>query len=354
MSAHLNKTSARLIELDIAKGMGIFLVVLGHIVSNIPPKDVIWYPVLKKEIYLFHMPFFMFVSGAIAGYTWKPVEGLSHYFRFIGKKASRLLPAYLLFSVIVFAIKYAAMRLGKDMDNPVRSIWDFFNVLLYPLDSFSRFLWYILILFILYALLPLLLAMTKNRPLPLLLFAATIQFFPSTELFGIVSVKEYLFVFLLGFFFMRPSKTGESPSTVIIPHLRKFWPAYTLVLLIFVVWIQPGVFGNKLNLGMTAHFNSNKILCGLLSIPALMGMACSDSFKRSNTLLAFGKYTFVIYLMNTMAIGFAKSITQKIAPWDGNNFFWVAPVLLLAGLYLPILVKKHIFRRFRYLDKITE
>lgn len=58
-----NANKNRIEELDIAKGIAIILMVIGH--SGIPET-------MRSFIYLFHMPFFFFVSGLTSKYTDTP------------------------------------------------------------------------------------------------------------------------------------------------------------------------------------------------------------------------------------------------------------------------------------------
>lgn len=52
----------RIVFLDIAKAICIILVVVGH---YMPDNSPMWYVMLNKVIYTFHMPLFMFVSGYV-------------------------------------------------------------------------------------------------------------------------------------------------------------------------------------------------------------------------------------------------------------------------------------------------
>ena len=49
-----------------AKGLGIILVVVGHLAARQIPEGNEWYRLLKLGIYQFHMPFFMYLSGLVA------------------------------------------------------------------------------------------------------------------------------------------------------------------------------------------------------------------------------------------------------------------------------------------------
>ena len=66
-------------SLDIAKGIGILLVVLGHclkglIASAFFPATAQWPPQVVDAIYLFHMPLFFVISGHLASGKRRPVK----------------------------------------------------------------------------------------------------------------------------------------------------------------------------------------------------------------------------------------------------------------------------------------
>ena len=62
-------TKNRDLFLDIAKGLAIILVVVGHVVQGSSPNfdDLLWF----KVIYSFHMPLFVFLSGAVAAIVFR-------------------------------------------------------------------------------------------------------------------------------------------------------------------------------------------------------------------------------------------------------------------------------------------
>lgn len=72
--------------IDIAKGIGIYLVCLGHTTSN---------EVLLKWMYSFHMPLFFFLSGIFHSQA-------ENYFEFFKKKTKSLLVPYLFFATTLF------------------------------------------------------------------------------------------------------------------------------------------------------------------------------------------------------------------------------------------------------------
>ena len=78
----------RIHVIDVAKGIAISLVVLGHLaVTSLGDHSRLFY-----TIYAFHMPFWFFLSGCLYGSKdWKTF--------FSGKVKALLLP-YLLFSIV--------------------------------------------------------------------------------------------------------------------------------------------------------------------------------------------------------------------------------------------------------------
>ena len=78
-------TKGRVLWLDVAKGMAIILVVLGH--SSLPA-------VLNRFIFAFHMPFFFFASGYVSVFN---KYNLGDY---VSRKAKVLLLPFLRYSII--------------------------------------------------------------------------------------------------------------------------------------------------------------------------------------------------------------------------------------------------------------
>ena len=326
------KKSQRVTEIDKLKGFAIFLVVLGHIVARDPPANNEWYVSLKASIYLFHMPLFMFLSGLILAYARKPVDSINAYGKYLRGKFMRLMPAYLLFSLVVFAGKFA---MGKfvHVDNGVDSVLSYFDVLINPLSSYCAYLWYIYVLFIFYALAPIAYRLTRERIEWLLPFALILHFVQLPGLFALSSLGEYSFVFVLG------CCAGDHYQQF-SKWVEKTGPAFVVVFIVAACFSIP--------------WGVPKFMLGLLSIPAcyalMVGMRITESW---GILKKLGAYTFPIYLMNTVFIGVTKGVMLKLSSWDGTNFLWFAPLLLAAGIIGPILTKELLFRRISTLDRMV-
>ena len=105
-------SSDRLNYLDVAKGIGILLVVLGHHLSG--------FDLLTTWIYSFHMPIFFIISGWLYSHK-RPGDNIR---AFAAKKSRSLLYPYVVFSVLVLAWKYLLyFLLDTAPEEGFREIW---------------------------------------------------------------------------------------------------------------------------------------------------------------------------------------------------------------------------------------
>lgn len=324
----------RLSDIDHAKGLAIILVVIGHIVARGDrPSDAEWYDHLQRIIYCFHMPFFMFLGGIVYFYTYKPIVSLTQFGKYVQTRFMRLMLAYFLFAILIWLGKFVAIQFVH-VDTPVKSLSDFKTLLLYPTESYSVFLWYVYVLFLFYIFVPVLIQLFYGKIIIVILFATILQFLPAPKIFALHYVCRFLLFFILGVY--------------VVAHYEKYTTFidryYFVLIFLFVVTIT---------IIVVFDFYDLAIILSFLSLPTLHALVRSTLVKNSNLLLTFGTYTFPIYLMNTISIGIIKAVILKFTSWDGMNFFFIAPILLLSGLYLPLFVKRIIFTRIPFLDQIT-
>ena len=88
--------------IDILKGLGIYLVFLGHVLATS-------YKSVTIYIYSFHMPLFFFVSGMFFKYS----DVNSSFYKFIKKKFRSLMVPYVLFGILTYCIWLLQMMLKK-------------------------------------------------------------------------------------------------------------------------------------------------------------------------------------------------------------------------------------------------
>jgi membrane-bound acyltransferase YfiQ involved in biofilm formation len=164
------------------------------------------------------------------------------------------------------------------------------------------------------------------------------------------SILEYSIYFSLGFLAARHYARY---ATALDDHRLLFIGVFGLTLAEFLIGIVvwPGA-RNAMLMGVPVLAIS-KLCLGCSAILALHSLVRSPLFARSRVLLTIGLYTFAIYLMNTIAIGVVKGSLLRLWSWDGVNFLAFAPVLVLAGILIPIAVKRIVLSRVMVLDRMT-
>ncbi len=325
----------RLYDVDRAKGLAIFLVVYGHLIADIFPAGNQWYELTNKMVYRFHMPFFMFLSGLTMFYSYRGVDSARNYFSFVAKKFVRIAPAFVLFGTAILVGKILASRFLLVDNVPDNILNEFLLMLAAPGQSAAGSLWYIYALFEITALFPLLLLLVKGRVETLIPLLLVLYFLKLTPFFLIDSIFEYLIFFTLG---AVAVVHYESYLKYIDSYRALFWVIFCLSFLLMYFGVGKEV---------------SKLVIGLCSIPALHALVRTQTAEKMHFLISWGLLSFSIYLMNTITIGLAKGITLKFMDWDGHNFLIVAPILLVAGLYGPIFIKRYIIARIPIIDRIT-
>jgi fucose 4-O-acetylase-like acetyltransferase len=131
-------TKQRIDWIDYTKGIGIFLVVLGHILDGLEKNSIIESSQLLKFIldwiYAFHMPLFFFISGLFVQRSL-----LTKPFRdFVTSKIAVIVYPYFLWSVlesliIIFASRYTngkmqVSSIWKIVYNPVMQYWFLYSL----------------------------------------------------------------------------------------------------------------------------------------------------------------------------------------------------------------------------------
>ena len=80
--------------IDVAKGIGIILVILAHVLKG---KNIF----VLEVIYYFHMPLFFFISGLLSYY-----DKSNNFKEFLLKKFKSIIIPYIVFSIISFIYSY--------------------------------------------------------------------------------------------------------------------------------------------------------------------------------------------------------------------------------------------------------
>jgi|SRR5581483_3220419 len=145
--------------LDVLKGLAILLVVFGHSIQNYLPDSYYEQNIIFRAIYSFHIPLFMFLAGAAATYSSRPMN-----LDFIKRKFYMLVIPFISWGVIEYAISPHAhltpflTYMYQDLKFPDYGLWFlwvlFFNFCLLAigkwLTKYLRLYSYLLVWFVVY------------------------------------------------------------------------------------------------------------------------------------------------------------------------------------------------------------
>jgi len=308
-------------DIDRAKGLAILLVVFGHLVARAEPAGLTWYEPLRAAVYSFHMPFFMYLSGLAAGLSGAPAGG---HARWLLGRARRLLLPFAAFGLLILAGKLAAAR-WLAVDHAPAALIEGMRALVWRTrDSPATSVWYLLVLFVYLAALP----WARRRPRWAALVAIGLFAWPAPPIAYLDRIAGYAVFFVAGL-----GAAGASGWLGWVDR-RRGWmlAAFAGVLALIVLGVLPG--------GRLDAPAARAVLlgAGLLSIPALHALVRAPPLARSPLLLALGRASFPIYLLNTILIGIAKGVLLTWLPWDARTFPLLAAVMMLAGTLGPIVI----------------
>ncbi len=312
----MNKNK-RLNEIDVATGIAISLVVLGHLGW----KDASWYFDFKNTLYKFHMPFFMFLSGFLLAHTNYHYSNFKSFRLFIGKKSVKFFLPYLFFSALFISVYIALgyINTSKEIINITKAVF------LYPKSGASGFLWYVYVLiefYLFFSLLYQISILRRNRWIYLLVGIAIFLFTPQIKYFEIRNFADYSLFFAIGFTFQNYYQP--------LKKLLRFWgPLFlALFLIVFTLDIIKA-------LNITDHYRLGLLILGLCSLPALMYL--SILLSGSKMLQNLGKSSFTIYLWNSVFIFLSKFVFDKLG--FATHFTFLFPIYAFSGLAGPLLLK---------------
>jgi fucose 4-O-acetylase-like acetyltransferase len=328
-------TTVRLEDIDCGKGFAIILVVFGHLVAREHPAGNAWYSAAQFLIYSFHMPFFVYLAGMVFFYSGAAANPRPNYWRYVRRRAVRLLVPFTVFGLAIVLGKSLAQRFLY-VDNSVDDLLASLTALFWDTSrSPAESVWFVFVLFVYCAITPVLLRLTGGRAWPLLALAFAAYWTSPPSWFYLDRTAHYYIFFLIGSVGLRMPQAMR--------HIDRWFGLYGAAFLAALALLAFGIFDPV-----------TFALSNVLSIPALHGLMRRDAFARWEVLLTLGRYSFVIYLLNTIFIGLTKGALLKVMPWDGRYFLIFVPMLLAAGLIGPILLKELALRRVPLLDRMTD
>lgn len=324
--------SSRALWLDYAKGIGIVLVVIGHVVRGLMNASLIAnvrpYEVVDTFIYAFHMPLFFFLSGLLLHRALqKDLPTI------LVRKAKTVLYPYLIWSLLQGGI---AVALSKYVNNS----YTFRDLLLIPIIPIEQF-WF------LYA-----------------LFGITAIFAVATKL-GLKS--KALLIISLTIYVLFPYLNVPSWTLAIVLR-NSVYVALGLCLSAMGGFTKLNQWASNANaLTLTGVFLASSFVVYqaamlgkavspfLVLAPALIGivltLCLAFLMSRINIfteLEKFGRLSLEIFLAHTLASASCRIFLDKILGIDALSLHLILGIA--AGIYVPILLKLVADRmNFKYL-----
>lgn len=319
---------------DIAKGIGIILVVLGHVFAAYarqnPTSNVlneIWF----KSIYTFHMPLFFFISGLFVN-SW-----LKRSFRLaLKQKIQRLVIPYLFWGIV--SLIFLEVYSGKI------DLYRFLELIYRPVFV----LWFVYSLFIIYLLFYLMKNLLKlnNVSVGIIVIGTFVisiiinSHVPYTDdsflkvLNGILYGGLYFAVgyFLHDYLLSKP---------VLIKHLSLFFFLVLIVFSLLNIYIkEPEFFLYKAVISF-AFATLGIVMVLLLSILMLRNRNLKHFFSY------IGEKTMPIYLMHKIIVEFLSVLTYKFI---GNIYLFGIIVFTLSMVICLVATK--IIQQFKFSNYI--
>lgn len=320
VSASITDQRKRLHEIDLAKGVGIVLVVAGHLVAGRPPVGNEWFLTFKGLLYSFHMPFFMYLSGYVFYYSGRLQTSKGDYPAYVWKLTTRLLVPFFALGLITLVGKIVFSKFMY-VDNPPEGLREGILQLIY----FTRWspataVWYLFVLYVYSVLMPLVGRRFEQLYPALLAGALLLWMYPLPPLIYGDRVSAFLLFFLLG---------------MVACKFRLAWEAMikrcTLVLI--------AAFASALFALTQVGSPWIVLACAILGTAALHSVTLHMDMRQFRWLAVLGAYSLVIYLLNTITIGLTKGIMLQFFSWNGSAFFVYLPILMAGGLLLPMVAR---------------
>ncbi len=334
----------RLDFIDIAKGIGIFLVVLGHslvpqVRESVPAAKFLWI-----FIYNFHMPLFFFLSG------WLFERGLPKYTskrKFILNKFKFLMIPYFVFSILTYVLVFALSQIAPFAE-VLRSSGYYAvgfkeaapQILAYN-GHMDQHLWFAFSLFIVFTLNILFPKAAKSKTM-LLVFLALYVSKRYIHYYGVLNytASDLFFFSLARALYGKKSVILRSPPQILA--VAAVFVTSNCIHSFFYLTDMPSGFAG-------AVIYLIRCVCSVSGISLVCTLASFISKKKASApLKTIGLYSYDIYLIHMPFLvaglmGLLLAYTKLPAPLS-------CAAAIAAGILLPYTASRFIIRKIPFLS----
>jgi fucose 4-O-acetylase-like acetyltransferase len=312
--------------ITIAKGIGIIMVVIGHYYPNQSP---LYWELIRKFIYGFHMPLFLILSGYLFS-KYHDTQKLN--LSFLKKKFTRLIIPFISIAIFAFAIKFVAGQFYT-LRHPV-SVNSFMSIFITSKGTYFPLLWFLYSLFIIFTIYPILNLVLRSKFLIffisiLLLFINWPRYFYLNHVF--VSFPFFCF----GALFSRQIDFDTLENRKLIYLLL-----IGTILLTFTYFFAMPFIEDLLYIKVT------KLIIGISGSLTIISLAAilNKGLNLNHFLYVIGFYSMSIYLLHTIFSSSISIINYQILK---TNYF-IIPALfgITIGIFLPLLLEMHVLRKY--------
>ena len=322
---------------DIAKGIGIVLVVYGHVVRgwfgrDIPAEAAV-HGLVDSVLYLFHMPLFFF----LAGFFFVPSQRRHGGLGLMQGKVETILYPYVLWTIIQGSIGVALSTFA--LTNRSVSISDILSMGWRPLDQF----WFLYALFGIY-LVAVCCGSIRERLTPWLLVMVGVLLYVAqdalSEIPPVNFISAYLLYFALG---------AVSPAFFERIGGRPWLVASVTMLMAILAQVAFHVYADWRSENRDAFF-WYALPVTLLSLLAVVCLSRALSCWRLPWLVYLGTASMGIYLMHTLVSAGLRVGMTKILGLHSEALYII--VGTVGGVIVPLMVlwfleRRHITWPFR-------
>ena len=206
-------------EIDIARGVGILAVVLGHAVKQ-TQVSARWIRIVTYIVYSFHMPLFFLLSGFVAVRILR-MQTFTERLRYIGDRALRLLVPYFVIGALYIPLK---LKLSAYAVTPFATA-DIPKMLIGQNPDVS--LWFLYILFVITAIAAFFVNEDNFRSILYGSFALCVASYWANISYR---TPKYFFFFLLGFWVRLKFEDSEKEGNPDVMQGQELMAAIVLVL----------------------------------------------------------------------------------------------------------------------------
>ena len=329
--------------IDVARGIGMFLVVFGHALSDsfLGVQKGSGVPsILFRLIYSFHMPLFFFLSGFLSKKLLEDIN-FNGKIEYIRKRFFRLMIPYIFVGILYIPLNIIFSKFTSTSENGNV----FLNFLFGVNPNFQ--LWTLYALFLCGSIICVFSFISKKLLFLISIFLYVLSSRAEFEIHIINDFFENFIFYVSGLLFYKKHYIEERKTSFVLERKESLF-------CLIIVFILANYF-KKYN--FIWDFNLFSILAAFCGIFIVIILAQNIIKFRKNFLINFnykfwtyiGKYAMDIYILANLPQVLSRTIFVKIMRQEG----YVAVLIsLIIGIAMPIFASKFIIRKSKILRRL--